>query len=473
MAKAKGEKPMLAQIEQVFATTQKIRQDRTTSLKEHSHEQQRTEMLDTPIHEVIAKYVLPMTDTEDVTFNFSRNMPLAEKLDSPKLSPVPRLAPYKDELLSPPRPRGAMRWYLIAFYLAIAYVVHHTMWVRSESFGLGEHLGQILETGKFTYDDSFPPLKRMYFGIAAIDDYLVFLTAIFMTGLKRWDESFGMLMVYFLGMLVQPIAVWTVEAFRKRNSLTPLALLTVWLTLVQSAGVGIYMPIFYAVYTFVSDPETYWWPLNREVMIPWASSMLWANMIGYVLPTVLMFYPWSDPNLVQNFEVLWQVSPMLVPLFCNVLGYFYGKRNPNWAKTPKRADTPFPDVVHLKQVYLVAGLLGFALHVYCLVSIVASPSISLASVFAPDFSATPKPLGEGLRAIFLIDFYGLELASFAWSVQAVWDLRRVGRTTVDVATAAGLIALANIVAGPGAALSAVWYWRETLLAKTSFSQSLS
>ncbi|CAK7234707.1 hypothetical protein SBRCBS47491_009040 [Sporothrix bragantina] len=473
LAKAKGGKPSLAEIEKVFAKTQEIRQARTTSLKEHSHEQQRTEMLDTPMHEFIAKYVLPMTDVEDVTFNFSRNMPLAEKLDSPKVSPVPRLAPYKDELLRAPQPRNAMRWYLIAFYLAIAYVVHHVMWVRSASFGLGEHLAQILETGKFTYDPSFPPLKRTYFGISALDDYLVFLTAIFMTGLKRWDENFGMLQLYFLGMLLPPIAVWTTEAFRKRNALTPLVLLTVWMTLVQSAGVGIYMPIWYAVYTFVSEPETYWWPLNREVMLPWASNLLTSCLVGYALPTVLMFYPWSDPNLVQNFEVLWQVSPMLVPLFVNVLGYCYGKRNPSWTKIPKRADTPFPDVVYLKQLYLVTGLLGFALHIYCIGAIVASPTLSISSVFGPDFAAEPKSLGEGLRALFLIDFYGLEVASFAWCVQAVWDLRRVGRTSVDMGTSAALIALANIVAGPGAALSAVWYWRETRLAKTSFTQSLS
>ncbi|CAK7205375.1 hypothetical protein SEUCBS139899_008145 [Sporothrix eucalyptigena] len=473
LLKAKCDKPSLADIEQVFATTQRIRQARTTSLKEHSHEQQRTEMLDTPMHEVIAKYVLPMTDVEDVTFNFSRNMPLAEKLDSPKLNTVPRLAPYKDELLSPPKSRGPVRWYMIAFYLAIAYVVHHVMWVRSESFGLGEHLGAILETGKFAFDDNFPPLKRTYFGIKSIDDYLVFLTAIFMTGLKRWDANFGMLQLYFLGMLIQPIAVWTVEAYRKRNALTPLVFLTIWMTLVQSAGVGIYMPIWYAVYTFVSEPETYWWPLNREVMIPWASNLLSANLIGYALPTVLMFYPWSEPNLVQNFEVLWQVAPMLVPLFVNVLGYFYGKSHPNWSKTPKRADTPFPDIVHLKQLYFVTGLLGFALHVYCIGSIIASPTLSLSSVFGPDFAATPKSLGEGLRALFLIDFYGLELASFAWCVQAVYDLRRVGRTAVDLTTSAVLIAIANLVAGPGAALSAVWYWREIQLAKTSFTQNLS
>lgn len=218
-----GAKPSLEQIEHVFAATQKIRQDRTTTLKEHSHNQQRTELLDTPLHEFAAFHLLPRTDVEDVTFNFSRNMPLAEKLDNPKISPIPRLVPYKDELLSAPEPRGVTKWYLIAFYLLIAGLVHYGMWIRSADYGLGTHLQSILSTGKFSDNPGFP-LKRGYVGIKAIDDYLVFLAAAYMPGLNNWNENFGTLQMYFLGMLIQPIAVWSVEAFRKRNMLTPVSM---------------------------------------------------------------------------------------------------------------------------------------------------------------------------------------------------------------------------------------------------------
>lgn len=223
LAKSVGGKPTVENIEEVFAKTQKIRQARTTTLKEHSHEQQRTELLDTPFHQFAAFHLLPLTDTEDVTFNFSRNMPLAEKLDSPKISPVPRLIPYKDELLSSPKPRGLKKWYFIGFYLLVAAVVHYGMWVRPAQYGLGDHLGTVVKTGRFTYDLEFP-LKRKYVGIKAIDDYLVFLAAVFMPGLNNWDPNFRMLQMYFLGMLVQPITVWTVEAYRKRNFLTPVSL---------------------------------------------------------------------------------------------------------------------------------------------------------------------------------------------------------------------------------------------------------
>ncbi|KIX00081.1 uncharacterized protein Z518_10218 [Rhinocladiella mackenziei CBS 650.93] len=221
--KSRGEKPTLEQIERAFATTRAIRQARAVTLTCYSHEQQRTELLDTQLHEFAAFYLLPMTDTEDVTFNFSRNMPLAEKLNTPKLTPVPRLVPYKDELLSAPVPRGIKKWYFIGFYLTIAALVHYGMWIWSVHYGLGAHIEAILKTGKFSYDPSFP-LKHNYIGIAPIDNYLVFLAAAYMPGLNNWDPNFSTLQMYFLGMLVQSITVWSVEAYRKRNALTLVAL---------------------------------------------------------------------------------------------------------------------------------------------------------------------------------------------------------------------------------------------------------
>lgn len=223
LANSQGAKHTLKQIEHAFATTQKVRQARTATLKEHSHEQQRTELLDTPLHQLIAFHLLPRTDKEDVTFNFSRNMPLAEKLDSPQLNPTPRLVPYKDELLSSPIPRGVKKWYFITFYLSVAGLVHYGMWSWSAYYGLGDHLTAIVQSGKFSYDPWFP-LKRTYIGIKPIDDYLVFLAAAYMPGLNKWDKHFGTLQMYFLGMLIQPITVWSVEAYRKRNMLTPLSL---------------------------------------------------------------------------------------------------------------------------------------------------------------------------------------------------------------------------------------------------------
>jgi len=232
------------------------------------------------------------------------------------------------------------------------------------------------------------------------------------------------------------------------------------------------MPIYYAVYTYISEPETYWWPLNREVKIQHATSLVWAVIIGYLLPTILMFLPWKDPNTIQNFEALWQLSPMLVPLICNIRGYLYAKKH-NLKPVSPSAKQVFPDIAHLKKLYIISGTLGFLLHVYCLARISSSPSVTLGAVFWPDFSPQPKALGEGLISLFLTDFWGFHLATYVWLCMAVWDVKRMGRTTAGIGRSSALIALSSLVIGPGATMSAVWYWREGALAKTGFAQGLT
>jgi hypothetical protein len=83
------------------------------------------------------------------------------------------------------------------------------MWIRSADFGLDVHFGGIMTSGTWPYDPTFK-LKRSYIGIAFIDDYLAFLSAAYMLGLNNWDKNFGTLQMYFLGMLIPLIAVWSV-----------------------------------------------------------------------------------------------------------------------------------------------------------------------------------------------------------------------------------------------------------------------
>ncbi|KAI9745064.1 MAG: hypothetical protein M1818_001342 [Claussenomyces sp. TS43310] len=452
----------------IFQHVQEVREARANVLRQVSHDQQRTEAMETPFHRFMALSVLPRTDSEDVMYNFSSNIPLSEKLDGLEFSSRPKLIPYKDELAAAPESRGLHGWYLMAFYLACSLLVHYGMWIRSAEYGLDVHFGSIITTGTFPYDPNFP-LKRTYTGIGAIDNYLTFLSAAYMPGLAGWDKNFGTLQMYFLGMLIQPIAIWSIESCRKRNALTLLALPTIWYTLVQWAGVGIYMPLYYIAYTWVSDSEPYWWPLKRLVPAYYAKSLLPAIGIGYVLPTVLMFMPWKDPATIQNFEALWQPSPMFVPLLTVIFALIYSWRNPQKDHlTPLASDEP-EDLPYLKRIYIVTGILGVMLHLGVMIQLLTStdPEHTLSSVFVPDFRAEAKTLGEGLRSLFMADFWGFYVASYVWCCSAVWDLKRVGRTNVHTGKASAGILLANFILGPGATMSGLWYWRETAMARTA------
>jgi hypothetical protein len=49
----------------------------------------------------------------------------------------------------------------------------------------------------------------------------------------------------------------------------------------------------------------------------------------------------------------------------------------------------------------------------------------------------------------------------------------MGPTTVDIGAASALIALGSLIIGPGATMSAVWYWGEIAMSKTTFDRGLN
>ncbi|KAF5682012.1 hydroxylase [Fusarium denticulatum] len=63
------------------------------------------------------------------------------------------------------------------------------------------------------------------------------------------------LQVNTFGHFTQLIAIIMIEGYRGRNKLTPLGLPAFWLMLIQYAGIGVAMPLYYLVYTLISDVE--------------------------------------------------------------------------------------------------------------------------------------------------------------------------------------------------------------------------
>ncbi|KAA8577333.1 hypothetical protein EYC84_007296 [Monilinia fructicola] len=424
----KSPKPRTSELINMFANLQKLRESRVTTLKDASHEQQRTEAMEDPLHKFIALTLLPITDTEDVMFNFSGNQPYAEKMDMVELPPRPKLIPYKDELANPPALRGSRGLWQMLFYICLAISAYYGMWVRSKNEGLVDQFAAVLRSPRLA---------------------------------AKSDDTLGVLSLYFFGMLIQPVSVWLVEACRKRNDMNLVAIPTVWFALSQWFGFGVIIPLFYTGYTMFSNNEPYWWPLSRLVPAHYVKVILPSVAIGYVIPTILIFIPWKSQAIAEAFDAIWWASPMTASLLTFIGGMILKKVSPPPSGTPNAADEP-KDFPYLKGIYLTTFALGVALHTTVLSNILFSsnPSISLTLVFIPNATAE-------LRNYFLVEFWSLYIASYAWCCNAVWDIKRVGRTNVDVGRAAALLLLANLAVGPGPALVGCWYWREMQMARTS------
>ena len=212
-----------SQIELITARTQQNRESRAKKLVKDAHSQQRLEAMETPWDRFTAQYLLPRAPTNDVMYNMSRNVPSGQKLDMVNLPTRPKWIPYDDELCKSPKRRGKFAWFQIAVYVSAAVLAYYGMWIRSESYGVFDHLNEITSVRSFSPATN-APLQTVYLGISTIDETLTVLNAIFVPGIARFYKSYWMLQLYFLGSLVQPITIWCVESCRMRNHLALISL---------------------------------------------------------------------------------------------------------------------------------------------------------------------------------------------------------------------------------------------------------
>jgi hypothetical protein len=185
-------------------------------------------------------------------------------------------------------------------------------------------------------------------------------------------------------------------------------------------------------------------------------------VLGYVVPTGLMFYPWNDVGLSQWSAAFWQAAPLYPNLFVYLVS-LVGMTGP----TSKNSNNY---VNHVKGLYVLTGALSVASHIALVYISTTSgnQTLSLSSVLLPDETTRMMDTAQGLLWIFQWDFLGTFSAALLWSWASVVEIRCVsgsGQPAASLVAATGL-GMATILGGPGAALSVVWYWRETKMASS-------
>lgn len=213
--------------------------------------------------------------------------------------------------------------------------------------------------------------------------------------------------------------------------------------------------------TYVSTTSrASYWELHHHLPFASAKALLPALVAGYLIPTILVFWPFQDINTLQFMLALWQLSPFFVNAMWWILSKLFNvaSRSTN----PRSRD----DVQYVKAIYIVAFVVAAASHIAILAICATSdkPDITLRTVFMP-VQRGSWSLDEALHFIFQYDFWIIAGASTTWCYLAAWDLRRLNLTSAALWQAVALQTLCSIMLGPGAALSATWYWREEQMEK--------
>ncbi|KIV89230.1 hypothetical protein PV10_08814 [Exophiala mesophila] len=364
--------------------------------------------------------------------------------------------------LSPPPSRGVAGWLFAIAYLICSVLAFFEIRYAAVKTGLADDIATIVETRRLI--DRDVPLRSSWTGIASLDEGISTLVAAFIAGPTGWDKGFQLHMFYFLVSFFPVIAIWTVESVRKGNKGALISFTSLFAIFYQTVGGAIIIPLYYLAYLFNTRKSEYWSSFQRQVPISYSKALLPSLMLGYFIPTLLLF-AWplldSDPEykVTQLLIVLWQPTPLLANLLLFLLYKFNSATASPAFSNPKSKTADVPSLATLYKLLYIVALIA---HIFTIsvVFLSTDPLHSFSHVFVRPQEWGQSGMIKGLHIIFQADYNLIFLSSTIWAFQAVWDLKRTGLARVSLLKAAVLIIVHSLICGPAASLAAVWYWRE-------------
>lgn len=467
------------EISKVFENVQRERQARVEYLIKAAHARQRLECMDSPLIKLIVKYVVPRMPRSAVLSKWIDTYSPAVSLNMLPLRPTRGDVPYYDERFRQPSSRGILGVSLYAAYFLLAWLGYRQLWAAGKGNGTWQFLSQALQNHAVPLlGETEAPLRRVYTGLRPLDAILQTMVTFFLPVLASSRPEHVLQTLYFLATMAPLIAIFTVEGFRSRNKWTLLATPSVWAVLYQLRGIGLIAPLYMAVSTYVSSGIVYFSPSTRNLSASTARAILPALVLGYVVPTMLMFFPLADAlHTRQLFIALWQPAPVYVTILTRVFSRVCKSvgsgsvAKTDTAAVDRKANR---DIPHLQTLYAVAGCIAACFHLVLLLSGVASGTDFITKAFIPfDSFAQVSTLTDGVVVFFQNDFLIVAVATLLWCLASMWDLHRLGISNISGLVALPILLLSALAFGPGATVAAVWYWREQVLSRTSFPRHAS
>ncbi|KAH7128858.1 hypothetical protein EDB81DRAFT_906532 [Dactylonectria macrodidyma] len=304
-------------------------------------------------------------------------------------------------------------------------------------------------------------------------------TGVLYNALQQWGA--GGLLAQFTGQcsrsslvtsLIPTLSTWLIEGSRRGNNLNPLSWTGAYSLIYTLAGPSAVLPLFCLSSVIFSTKSTTHRPVNPEV----AQSIIPAVLLGYVAPTVAALLPIEDAEVRRHVGNIWQAYPLLCVAIAkglSAVGTWKSKGGINQEVESKVENKAIDYASESElQVYKnedVASL-KFA-HGSAFAFCVAIPVITkLASAGgATHFfeNGAQTGLSQVLRLSQSTSIIGAA-SGLVYSLYTAWELRSLGFVGTKQAVLGGLASLAALgLAGPGAAIASISYWREHVISSLS------
>ncbi|KAL5328898.1 hypothetical protein ACEPPN_002407 [Leptodophora sp. 'Broadleaf-Isolate-01'] len=339
--------------------------------------------------------------------------------------------------------------------LLALYAASQTMGATIENLTFGESSGANTDLGR----GIVAPLVVKYFGNADFDAFLSKYVAFFTPVIGDWSPITRLQAYGFFADLVSFQTIWYIEGLRRGNLFTAAHLLpTILGIMFQIRGIGYIAPI-YCFFHYIQSPlENYAAADNRMTQLGGVKTIIPTIVLSYIVPTVTMFFvsglanrQWINGIFWQPFLVYGAILQRILPLFVKD------------TTQRDRVSNPEADIPYLRAAYGFSAAVGTLAYLYLHV---ASP-ISLSKIFFSNLGnpSAALPLIEGSVKALRYDQICAFSATTIWTLLSFKDLKKAGKLQAGWGRILGVFAAMNVVAGPGAALTVMWAWREERLAK--------
>ncbi|KAJ5112244.1 hypothetical protein N7532_000289 [Penicillium argentinense] len=443
-----------AEITSIFEKTQHQREDRTRSLVKASHARQRLECMETPLLKFIANFIVPYVPKSMLTDRWVDTYSAAVSLNMLPIPVKKRTIPYYDELLRFPSSRSRFSSIVYILLAALSFLAYQLLFEAGRENGTFSQVREAVINSSI--GESGLNLKPSYTGFLPIDRILKTLVAIFLPAVTSSNPEQPLQLIYFLSSMLPLIAVFTVEGYRRKNRWTAIASPSIWGILYQLRGIGCIAPIYFAFSMFTSRKSTFLLLPGREVSA--ARFILPALIVGYIVPTVLLFFPFNNPETRQGIIAFWQPAPVLVSCFTYV---FAGIEEATKKASGCKKSTSENSISHLRTIYQTTGVIAACVHLSVVTGCLISGDLSLTRLFIPrDSFGQVGRLVDGVLIFFQNDFLLVTVASFLWSLVNISDLYRSGLSNVNWRTGVCALFAGFVFIGPGATVAALWFLRE-------------
>lgn len=197
----------------------------------------------------------------------------------------------------------------------------------------------------------------------------------------------------------------------------------------------------------------------------YAKALLPSLVLGYLLPTILMFIPFQHPNLdvTQGIIAIWQITPLLVNLLIFIIERVLR------AGAVELAPSTHSLVVtkYLNRIYLTCATVSAVTHIaimsICLRSLDPQTSFRNAIFFVS--VRDNMSMAEALHYIFQVDFWIIFTAALTGAYLTLLDLKQSKKIDLSMNKVAVAIVPAVTFLGPAATLAYIWHRREVIMSR--------